>query len=1822
MKRSVVVCALLAAAFPVLLFGQTPGQNVNMVSGLTWPGGDPYLQKQNEPSFAVSTVNPCHLLAGANDYRSVNLPGLPADVEVGDAWLGLFKSIDCGQTWFSTLVPGYLQDNSAAGNASPVKGLTAGADPTVRAGTGGLFFYSFIAFNRGTNIGKLAIARFIDRNNKEAGDPIAYLDTKILDNGSNGQFIDKPYIWITSNTGTCTVDGRTVPGNTVHAVWSVFLGSGTLPHTKIYYAKSSNCGASLDSAPIKLSESYKITQGATIAASLDGKNIYVVFRQFAQGSDPHNLLIAKSTNGGKTFTSASPIPILVPFRPFDQGTTPLSFRTNAFATAAVDHTGRLHVAAAIRGFGGFEQSRIVVTSMADGIWTMPQAVENLPDDASHQIMPALTYAGGYLHLLWYDLRDDAVLWSNPPQPFIAEMFTVRHTMDVRGARGTLGASTAWQTYGVLQDVPESTVPKISQYLTGTLGTKPGLRQVQFNMPNLRLYGGGTLPFMGDFIDIAGLNFVLSGQKWVANTGGGTVPASASQVVHAVWTDNRDAKTGIMPGDLPYAAPGAACTPEQAAYTGTRNANIYTARITPGLVVVAPGNAKPTSYPDGRALERVFAVNVQNRTNQLRRFQLRIVTQPVPGTASFRQFAQAPLAGDDLRILADIPAKSSIARSVFVNSTQRYPRIQVNVIEVVGAGQQPLAASTILNPDLQNPDLQNPDLQNPDLQNPDVQNAEVRNPDLQNPDLQNPDLQNPDLQNPDLQNPDLQNPDLQNPDLQNPDLQNPDLQNPDLQNPDLQNPDLQNPDLQNGSITDVSFDVTNEGNTTASYQVKFDVEGDTSGFLFQMIGRRVYTTPIANGCELALSGQNQILFNISNPDLTPGAIPDYNSGDVKNGTLLIRPGETLKVTLRAVDKDVLTGGPPADGDKATLFCPMLGGRCTTLTNVVTAKVTAIGANTGETTPRSDVESSIPPELRLAIVTDGLPPAVTDEGSGIGYPYSQLLQSTGGTGATRTWSLECPFEGPCPGLPPGLTLGSDGTITGAPDATGTYPFTVKVTDGVQTATRALTIRVEDVYENLVFTQQPPLFVDADTTFPVQVEYRNGSNNPVAGVTIMLALHDNATGALLSPLVPTAVTDGAGRASFLVSVDRGGTGMTLVAFPAGGGAQVSRPFDVADVLVVTNTLDDASAPPDGSLRKALIAANTMPGLQRIEFDIPGAGPHEIAPVTEPLPVMTGPVIIDGTTQPGVSIEPRIAVTGQNFPFVPRGDVGPQRTPGLVLMGGNSVVRGLAMNRWTGPAIGIGGLPGNRIEGNYLGKPDPSALVAGNGTGVVIANSSSNVIGGDSFAQRNVIGGNGAGIVIDGSLDFPANNNLVRGNVIGMVTEGEVVIGAPNTGDGVEISSAANNIVGGDAVGSSANQIVGNGGRGIVVVGTPSTGNKLRANRIEGNGSLGIDLGIDGVVTPNDLGDADVGPNALQNFPVLTSALIDGAGNVTVTGSLATSPGTHFVDFYTSSACDPSGNGEGARAFGSFGGLPDAGTVDFSGGLVFGGVGVAAGSYITALATDGNGNTSEFSNCVLVASPLAITFTQQPPAATTLGGVFDVRVLARDASGAVLPGVSISLSLVDNEEGAALFPPELSALTGAAGEATFTGLLVNVVGSYRLRADALLPGFPAASGFSTALAIDPIAGLLGPVGGSSGTPFGPFVCPEGSVGIALRGRAGDDIDRTELWCRDPTGVIGLAGGIGGDGGVPFDMTCPAGTVLSGIHGQAGAVLWPGVVVDTLGAACRNVDTGGLTLLGPVGLAAPGTSPYALNCPVGTSVAAIQGRQGALLDQIALICR
>lgn len=141
--------------------------------------------------------------------------------------------------------------------------------------------------------------------------------------------------------------------------------------------------------------------------------------------------------------------------------------------------------------------------------------------------------------------------------------------------------------------------------------------------------------------------------------------------------------------------------------------------------------------------------------------------------------------------------------------------------------------------------------------------------------------------------------------------------------------------------------------------------------------------------------------------------------------------------------------------------------------------------------------------------------------------------------------------------------------------------------------------------------------------------------------------------------------------------------------------------------------------------------------------------------------------------------------------------------------------------------------------------------------------------------------------------------------------------------------------------------------------TGNTISANSIFNNDALGIDLGANSVVTPNDVGDGDTGSNNLQNFPVLGN-LSFSPGNVTVTGTLNSLPSalTYKLEFFANKVADNTGYGEGQTYLGSTTVTTDAGgnstfTVTLPTLTKYGDV-------ITATSTDPSGNTSEFSQAI----------------------------------------------------------------------------------------------------------------------------------------------------------------------------------------------------------------------------------------------------------------------
>ncbi|MCS6804334.1 MAG: right-handed parallel beta-helix repeat-containing protein, partial [Blastocatellia bacterium] len=273
------------------------------------------------------------------------------------------------------------------------------------------------------------------------------------------------------------------------------------------------------------------------------------------------------------------------------------------------------------------------------------------------------------------------------------------------------------------------------------------------------------------------------------------------------------------------------------------------------------------------------------------------------------------------------------------------------------------------------------------------------------------------------------------------------------------------------------------------------------------------------------------------------------------------------------------------------------------------------------------------------------------------------------------------------------------------------------------------------------------------------------------------------------------------------------------------VNSTADAGDNDLTNGVCADASG--NCTLRAALQEALLTAAADTIVFNIPGAGPHVITP-RSPLPIITNPVTIDGTTQPGFSGTPLIVLNG-----TASGTFG----DGLVFAGGNSTVRGLAIGGFPGNGVHLRTGGNNIVEGNFIGMRIGSSGPPGNrGNGVFVNDSRSNRIGGTTDAARNVISQNGgSGVFI---LDTMATGNLVQGNLIGTDASGAAAAG--NGDSGVLIVNAATNTVGGVTAGA-ANIIAANGGNGVEIAGSGTTaaGNVVQGNFIGTNSNNATNLG-----------------------------------------------------------------------------------------------------------------------------------------------------------------------------------------------------------------------------------------------------------------------------------------------------------------------------------------------------------------------------------------------
>jgi hypothetical protein len=284
----------------------------------------------------------------------------------------------------------------------------------------------------------------------------------------------------------------------------------------------------------------------------------------------------------------------------------------------------------------------------------------------------------------------------------------------------------------------------------------------------------------------------------------------------------------------------------------------------------------------------------------------------------------------------------------------------------------------------------------------------------------------------------------------------------------------------------------------------------------------------------------------------------------------------------------------------------------------------------------------------------------------------------------------------------------------------------------------------------------------------------------------------------------------------------------------------------FTVVNTAD--SGP--GSLRQAILDADAGGGPAAIQFAIPGMGVHMIQPLSG-LPAVTVPVTVDGFTQPGAS--PASQTAAAVIAIQLDGALAGAQADGLILDGGRSTLRGLAITNFqdVGLVLGVHGgdvVAGATFTGSRHGNVLVQAAAAGNAIGAstfdgaVTATGAGGGGGVDSLilqSDGNIV----QHVTTDGIL-VTGNHNRIGGDptqddivlrLTGVDLHRNVIAGNRNLG-GVRLAGSNNlvedNLIGTDALGAHA---VRNAVAGVVVTGNNNTLGGV-GNFISGNAGDGV--------------------------------------------------------------------------------------------------------------------------------------------------------------------------------------------------------------------------------------------------------------------------------------------------------------------------------------------------------------------------------------------------
>jgi len=377
-------------------------------------------RQQVETTVAIDPHNTNIIVAGAQDLRLK-----PQE----HRWHGYYRSTDGGQTWTSSLLPGFPGDTSPAGLSSPLHGSNATSDPVLTFDRLGNLYYAGLVFNVTANgpLGNGPIGNTVAFLAKYTNDGVAYSGVTLI---KGPLFADKEWIAI-DNTGG-PYEG------TVYLAFDANLTATSYFGT--IFTRSTDGGRTFSPPFYAPADMTGELPGMTVDPS---GNIYVsslAYNPFT-GSALNYTQVTKIAPGGagisQNVRAVNPAQWLPSFLPGGQ------FRTFTIPQIASDSKGVYLVFDDIRQ----GNASVFLSRSTDGgsTWTGPLRINDVSN--GQHFFPTISSSGGIISVAWYDSRQNVGTTMNSLDVYFSESLDggVNFLPNIRVTTDSFNPNTVYRT---------------------------------------------------------------------------------------------------------------------------------------------------------------------------------------------------------------------------------------------------------------------------------------------------------------------------------------------------------------------------------------------------------------------------------------------------------------------------------------------------------------------------------------------------------------------------------------------------------------------------------------------------------------------------------------------------------------------------------------------------------------------------------------------------------------------------------------------------------------------------------------------------------------------------------------------------------------------------------------------------------------------------------------------------------------------------------------------------------------------------------------------------------------------------------------------------------------------------------------------------------------------------------------------------------------------------------------------------------------------------------------------------------------------------------